>query len=113
MFLFCFEEFWFLVFVIVRGCSDGKLNCRGYAVVAVSVFLSLFAGFCGHEGWGYRISICKRFCGSLFLIIVCLFVFFFFLAFSVAGLVARAVVRLQFFLIFEYLCAVFQFAVCR
>lgn len=76
MFLFCFEEFWFLVFVIVRGCSDGKLNCRGDAVVAVSFFLSLFAGFCGYEGWGYRFSICKRFCGSLFLIIVCLFVFF-------------------------------------
>ncbi len=41
MFLFCFEEFWFLVFVIVRGCSDGKLNCRGDAVVVVSFFLSL------------------------------------------------------------------------
>jgi len=80
VFLFCFEEFWFLVFVIVRGCSDGKLNCRGDAVVVVSFFLSfflsLFAGFCGYEGWGYRFSICKRFCGSLFLIIVCLFVFF-------------------------------------
>jgi hypothetical protein len=98
--------------VIVRRCSDGKLNCRGDAVVAVSFFLSLFAGFCGYEGWGYRFSICKRFCGSLFLIIVCLFVFFF-VAFSVAGLGVRAVVLPQIFVIFEHLCVVFQFAVCR
>jgi hypothetical protein len=65
------------VFVIVRGCSDGNLHCRGDAVVVVCLFVSLFAGFCGYEAWGYRFSICKRFCGSLFLIIVCLFVFVF------------------------------------
>lgn len=76
MFLFCFEEFWFLVFVTVRGCSDGKLNCRSDAVVAVSFFLSL-CGFLWPRGLGLSVFYSKRFCGSLFLIIVCLFVFVF------------------------------------
>jgi hypothetical protein len=54
VFLSCFEEFWFLVFVTVRGCSDGKLNCRSDAVVAVSFFLSL-CGFLWPRGLGLSV----------------------------------------------------------